>query len=65
MKMFGLDGHEARRWKPKRLQLRLFTTAGRLANHGRQRRLHLSAHAPCAQLIAEMITKLQALPAPG
>ena len=36
-----------------------------LASHGRQRRLHLSAHAPCAHLIAEMITKLQAVPAPG
>jgi hypothetical protein len=60
------DGsHPARRWEPKRLRLRIFSIAGRLATHGRTRRLHLSAHAPWADLIAEMITRLQGLPAPG
>jgi Transposase DDE domain group 1 len=65
MQMLGLDGHDARRWEPKRLRLRLFSIAGRLAEHGRQRRLHLSRHAPWAGLLAEMLTKLQALPTPG
>jgi hypothetical protein len=65
MQMLSLPGHEARRWEPKRLRLRLFSIAGRLADHGRARRLHLSAHAPWAELLAEMIAKLQTLPAPG
>jgi hypothetical protein len=65
MQMLALAGHEARRWEPKRLRLRLFSIAGRLADHGRTRRLHLSAHAPWAELLAEMITSLQTLPAPG
>jgi hypothetical protein len=65
MQMLTLTGHDARRWEPKRLRLRLFSIAARLAQHGRTRRLHLSAHAPWAGLLAEMITTLQRLPAPG
>jgi Transposase DDE domain group 1 len=65
MQMLSLTGHEARRWEPKRLRLRLFSIAGRLANHGRTRRLHLSAHAPWADLLTKMITTLQVIPAPG
>lgn len=65
MQMLSLTGHHARRWEPKRLRLRLFSIAGRLAHHGRIRRLHLSGHAPWAELLAEMITRLQNLPAPG
>jgi hypothetical protein len=65
MQMLALTGHEARRWEPKRLRLRLFSIAGRLALHGRTHRLHLSAHAPWAVLLAQMITRLQTLPAPG
>jgi Transposase DDE domain group 1 len=65
MQMLSLTGHDARRWEPKRLRLRIFSIAGRLAVHGRTRRLHLSAHAPWADLLAEMITTLQSLPAPG
>ena len=65
MQMLTLTGHNARRWEPKRLRLRLFSIAGRLADHGRRRRLHLSRHAPWASLLAAMITKLQAIPAPG
>ena len=63
MQMLALTGHEARRWEPKRLRLRLFSTAGRLATHGRQQRLHLSTHAPWAMLLAKMISILQAIPA--
>jgi Transposase DDE domain group 1 len=64
MQMLALAGHHARRWEPKRLRLRLFSIAGRLAEHGRTRRLHLSRHAPWADLLATMITTLQAIPAP-
>jgi hypothetical protein len=65
LQMLTLAGHDARRWEPKRLRLRLFSIAGRLTQHGRTRRLHLSAHAPWAGLLADMITRLQTLPAPG
>jgi hypothetical protein len=65
MQMLTLAGNQARRWEPKRLRLRLFSIAARLADHGRTRRLHLSAHAPWAELLAEMITRLQTLSAPG
>jgi hypothetical protein len=65
LQMLTLAGHHARRWEPKRLRLRLFSIAARLAEHGRTRRLHLSTHAPLADLLTKMITKLQALPAPG
>jgi hypothetical protein len=65
MQMLALTDHEARRWEPKRLRLRLFSIAARLAAHGRTRRLHLAAHAPWAELLAEMITRLQTLPTPG
>lgn len=65
MQMLSLAGQDARRWEPKRLRLRLFSIAARLAHHGRTRRLHLSTHAPWARLLADMITKLQTLPAPG
>jgi len=65
MQTLTLAGHDARRWEPKRLRLRLFSIAARLAEHGRTRRLHLSGHAPWAGLLAEMITRLQTLPAPG
>jgi len=30
LQMLALTGHDARRWEPKRLRLRLFSTAGRL-----------------------------------
>jgi hypothetical protein len=65
LQMLALVGHDARRWEPKRLRLRLFSIAGRLAEHGRTRRLHLSAHSPWTELLAQMITRLQTLPAPG
>ncbi len=65
MQMLALAGHDARRWEPKRLRLRLFSIAGRLAEHGRARRLHVSAHAPWAGLLIQMITTLHGLTAPG
>ena len=62
--MLALTGHPARRWEPKRLRLRLFSIAGRLADHGRTRRLHLAASAPWAWLLLAGLDRLRALPAP-
>ena len=64
MQMLTLTGHDARRWEPKRLRLRLFSIAARLARHGRRRRLHLSRHAPWADLLAAIISRLQAIATP-
>jgi hypothetical protein len=54
---------QARRWEPKRLRLRLFAVAGRLASSGRRLRLRLAGRWPWAGEIAAAIIRLQALPA--
>jgi len=53
---------EARRWEPKRLRLRLFAIAGRLASSGRRLRLRIAARWPWAGQITAAVTRLQALP---
>jgi hypothetical protein len=63
--MLALTEHPARRWEPKRLRLRIFSIAGRLARSGRCTVLHLSAHAPWAELLLHAITRLRALAVPG
>jgi hypothetical protein len=60
--MLALTG-TARRWEPKRLRLRLFSAAGRLARGGRRLRLSLAERWPWARELAIAITCLQALPA--
>jgi hypothetical protein len=65
MQMLALNRHQARRWEPKRLRLRIFSIAGRIAYSGRQRRLHLSAHSPWATLVITALSTLQLLPDPG
>ena len=50
----------ARRWEPKRLRLRLFSVAGRLARGGR--RLRLAARWPWAGQITAAVTRPQAIP---
>jgi hypothetical protein len=65
MQTLALSGHTARRWEPKRLRLRLLSIAGRLARTGRQILLHLSAHAPWADLALTALTRLRTGPAPG
>ena len=65
MQMLALTGHDARRWEPKRLRLRLFTIPATLARHGRQVLLHLAEKAPWAHLAATGITRLRQLAAPG
>jgi Transposase DDE domain group 1 len=61
--MLALTG-QARRWEPKRLRLRLFSAAGRLARGGRRLRLRIASRWPWAQQITAAVTRLQAL-APG
>jgi Transposase DDE domain group 1 len=47
---------QARRREPKRLRLRLFSAAGRLARGGRRLRLRLAAHWPRAGQLAAAVT---------
>jgi hypothetical protein len=49
--MIALAG-EGRRWEPKRLRLRIFAVAGRLAASGRRLRLRLAERWPGAGLPA-------------
>lgn len=64
MQMLALTDHPARRWEPKRLRLRLFSIAARVARHARRTHLRLSAHAPWSELIQTALARLTALPAP-
>jgi hypothetical protein len=64
LQMLTLAGHQARRWEPKRLRLRIFSTAGRLATSGRRRLLHLPATGRWTSLLLHMLTVLRGLPAP-
>ena len=59
--MLALTG-TARRWEPKRLRLRLFSVAGRLARGGRRLRLRLAGRWPWAGEVTAAVTRLQALP---
>jgi DDE family transposase len=59
--MLALPG-TARRWEPKRLRLRIFAVAGRLARSGRRLRLRLAQTWPWAADITTAITRLQAIP---
>ena len=63
--MLALTGHDARRWKPKRLRPGLFTVPATLARTGRWVLLHVAARAPWAQLARQAITRLRALAASG
>jgi hypothetical protein len=66
MQTLALTGQPARRWEPKRLRLRLFTTPAVLARRARGLVLHLADHAPWASLAAEGLHRLRTLgPAPG
>ncbi len=67
--LLALTGHpqhpDARRWEPKRLRLRLFSTAGRLARSGRRTVLHLARASRWTGLLLAAITRLRALAVPG
>jgi len=45
MQMLGSTDHDARRWEPKRLRLRVFAIVGRTATHARQTCLRLPREA--------------------
>jgi hypothetical protein len=62
--MLALTGCEARRWEPKRLRLRLFSAAGRLAVSGRCVMMHFSRTGAWSGLLVAMLTGLRALPVP-
>jgi DDE family transposase len=53
---------DARRWEPKRLRLRVFAVAGRLASSGRRLRLRLAERWPWASEITTAAARLQAIP---
>jgi len=60
--MLALAG-KARRWEPKRLRLRLFSVAGRLARSARRLRLRLAQTWPwTGEVITAAVARLQALP---
>jgi hypothetical protein len=65
MQMLALTHHQACRWEPKRLRLRLFTIPAVLARTGRRILLHLAQKAPWAQVVNDAITHLRALAVPG
>jgi hypothetical protein len=64
MQLLALTDHPARRWEPKRLRLRLFAIAGRIAVTARTTTLRLSAHAPWADLAVAALNRLRAIAAP-
>ena len=57
--------HQARRWEPKRLRLRLLATAGRLAVSARRTVLHLAAGGRWTGIVLAILTRLRALPEPS
>lgn len=62
MQTLALHAHDARRWEPKRLRLRLFAIPARLGHTGRRHPLRLSAHAPWTPLLLAALAALHALP---
>ncbi|WP_067480863.1 IS1380 family transposase [Nocardia amamiensis] len=58
MQTLALHDHEARRWEPKTLRLRLFSIPARLARHARRVHLRLSAHNPWTGLAVTALTRL-------
>ena len=65
MQLLSLRAHDARRWEPKRLRLRLFTLPATLARSGRRVWLHLALKSPWAQLVSDAVHHLRALAVPG
>jgi hypothetical protein len=59
------NNHEARRWEPKRVRLRLFSIAARVARTGRRVIAHLARDAAWTDLLLDGLTRLRAPAAPG
>ncbi|MDQ1018926.1 hypothetical protein QFZ43_005482 [Streptomyces afghaniensis] len=64
MPLLALTG-AARLWEPRRLRLRLFSTAAQLVTTGRRRILRLAGHWPWTDVITDALDRLQALPNPA
>jgi Transposase DDE domain group 1 len=60
--MLGFATHPARRWEPKRLRLRLFSIAARLARHARGLVLHLGANHRWSELALTAHAAISAVP---
>ncbi len=65
MQMMGFTDHAARRWEPKRLRLRVFSIAGKIATHARRTHLKLAADSTWTDLITSALTRLAASPTPA
>jgi hypothetical protein len=65
MQLLAFTSEEARRWEPKRLRLRLFSTAARLVTSGRRLTVQLARHGPWTGLILAGIIRLRELAVPG
>lgn len=65
LQLLALHDHQARRWEPKRLRLRLYSIPATLARHSRKVLLHLVEQAPWAGIASTCITRLRELAAPG
>ena len=65
MGMLALTSHDARRWEPKRLRLRLFSIPATRVRTARQIRLHVAEQNPWAALMLTAISRLDQLAAPG
>jgi hypothetical protein len=65
MQLLALTGHPARRWEPKRLRLRLFSIAGKIARHARRVHLRLAGHAPYAGLVLTAHQRFNTPPSQG
>lgn len=59
MQMLALTGHDAQRWEPKALRLRLLPIPARLARHARRVHLRLSTHNPWTDLAVTAWSRLQ------
>ncbi|WP_409474122.1 IS1380 family transposase [Streptomyces sp. HC307] len=64
MPMLALTG-TARLWEPRRLRLRLFSTAAQLVTTARRRHLKFATHWPWPQVITDALNRLPTLPNPG
>jgi hypothetical protein len=63
--MLAYPTHPARRWEPKRLRLRLFSIAGRLARHARHLVLHLGTGHRWTALLLTGRAAITTHPRPG
>ena len=61
MQMLAYPEHQARRWEPKRLRLRVLSAAGHLARSGRRTTIHFARHGGWTSVILDGINRIRAL----